>query len=243
MRHELKYILTPIQYELLRNQLKWVLQPDDNASEDGDYFIRSVYFDSPDRVAVKEKLSGINKRCKYRIRFYNGDSSFCRLECKEKTGSRIHKISCKLTREQVEELLGLWEDKRKNMEHSQAVSGEFTEQISAREPLLQQMQLLIKSEGYEPVVTVDYVREAYVASLSDLRITFDKQLAWGPVEGCLEKERYLPNIYGEQVILEVKYNEYLPEYISAILSSTGLVQTAASKYVACVEAQRAVRGY
>lgn len=227
MRHELKYILTPIQYELLRNKIKWVLQPDVNASEDGNYFIRSIYFDSPDRSALKEKLSGIHKRKKYRIRFYNGDSTYCRLECKEKTGSRIQKTSCKLTGQQVAELLGL-QDKCTD---------------ECEEELLTQMRMLMAGEGYEPVVTVDYVREAYVHPLSDLRITFDKELAWGPVEDCLEHERYLANIYGDHVILEVKYNEYLPEHISAILSSVGPVQTAASKYVACVESQFAARGY
>ena len=240
MRHELKYILTPIQYELLRNRLRWVLQPDVNASDSGDYFIRSIYFDSPDRTALKEKLSGINRRRKYRIRFYNGDPTYCRLECKEKTGSRIQKISCALTGAQTEWLLGA----NHNRKPIPACTEENNPgQPAAEDELLSQMKLLISSEGYEPVVTVDYVREAYVMPLSDLRITFDKQLAWGPVENCLKQERYLPNIYGDNIILEVKYNEYLPEHISAILSSIGVVQTAASKYVACVEAQFAARGY
>ena len=232
MRHELKYILTPNQYELLRNQMKWVLQPDKNASDEGDYFIRSIYFDSPDRIALKEKLSGINKRKKYRIRFYNGNADFCRLECKEKTGSRIQKTSCVLTKRQADRLLGM----ECNADADEVVSEE-------RETLLRDMELLISSEGYKPVVTVDYVREAYVLPLSDLRITFDKELAWGPVSDCMTHDRYLSNVYGEHVILEVKYNEYLPEHISAILSSVAPVQTAASKYVACVESQFAARGY
>ncbi len=236
MRHELKYILTPIQYELLRSKLKWVLQPDENASETGDYFIRSIYFDSPDRVALKEKLSGINNRKKYRLRFYNGDAGFCRLECKEKTGSRIHKTSCALSPEQVERLLRLKKEE-------QTAGAESVLAMDEANALYRQMVLLIASEGYEPVVTVDYVREAYVSPLSDLRITFDKELAWGPVKDCLHKERYLANIYGDHVILEVKYNEYLPAHISAVLASVGPVQTAASKYVACVEAQFAARGY
>lgn len=243
MRHELKYILTPIQYELLRNKLKWVLKPDANASDSGDYFIRSVYFDSPDRIALKEKLSGINRRKKYRIRFYNGDASYCRLECKEKTGSRIQKISCALTRQQAEELLGVSSTWNSNVNRDVSVEETNPEQSASEDELLAQMRLLMSSEGYAPVVTVDYVREAYILPLSDLRITFDKQLAWGPVKNCLEQERYLSNIYGDHVILEVKYNEYLPEHISAILSSVGPVQTAASKYVACVEAQFAARGY
>lgn len=240
MRHELKYILNPIQYELLRNKLKWVLQPDANASEGGNYFIRSIYFDSPDRVALKEKLSGINRRQKYRIRFYNGDSSYCRLECKEKTGSRIQKISCPLDDKQLKQLLGIKGDC--------TGPNEITDETdrgtaSKADELYTRFELLVASEGYEPVVTVDYVREAYVHPLSDLRITFDKELAWGPVKDCLVHERYLANIYGDHVILEVKYNEYLPEHISAILSSVGPVQTAASKYVACVEAQFASKGF
>ena len=232
MRHELKYILTPIQYELLRNQLKWVLQPDEHASDKGDYFIRSIYFDSPDRIALKEKLSGINKRKKYRIRFYNGNAEFCRLECKEKTGSRIQKTSCALTKQQAYNLLGAGD----KADAEQTVPEDAA-------TLLKEMQVLISSEGYRPVVTVDYVREAYVLPLSDLRITFDKELAWGPVSNCMTRERYLPNVHGNHVILEVKYNEYLPAHISAILSSMALVQTAASKYVACVESQFAARGY
>jgi hypothetical protein len=226
MRHEVKYILTPMQYVLLQNRLKWVLQPDEHAAETGTYFIRSIYFDSPDRLALKEKQNGVNRRKKYRIRFYNGNAEHCRLECKEKTGTRIQKISESLTKAEAEDLLA----------GRGSVCGE-------EGTLLQRMQMHIASEGFEPIVTVDYVREAYVLPLSELRITFDKEVAWGPVKDCLIHERYLSNIFGDHVILEVKYNEYLPEHISAILASVGPVQTAASKYVACVESQFAAKGY
>lgn len=225
MRHELKYILTPLQYTLLQSRLKWVLEPDEHGSESGEYFIRSIYFDTPDRRALREKQNGVNKREKYRIRFYNGDAGFCRLECKEKTGTRIRKVSSPLTRERAEALL----------------SGRH---FSCEEDSLPgRMQLRAESEGLAPVVTVDYLREAYVLPLSNLRVTFDKEIAWGPVEGCLEHERYLSNIYGDNVVLEVKYNEFLPEHISHIIASAAPVQTAASKYVACVESQFAAVGY
>lgn len=226
MRHELKYILTPIQYTLLQSRLKWVLEPDEHGSESGEYFIRSIYFDSPDRRALKQKQDGVNEREKYRIRFYNGNAQFVRLECKEKRGTRIRKLSQSLTRERAEALLA-----GKHFDCGEADS------------LLGRMQLLVESEGFAPVVTVDYVREAYVLPLSELRVTFDKEIAWGPVEGCFVHERYLSNIYGDNVVLEVKYNEYLPEHISHILASVAPVQTAASKYVACVESQFAAVGY
>ncbi|MCM1089985.1 MAG: polyphosphate polymerase domain-containing protein [Butyrivibrio sp.] len=218
MRHELKYILTPIQYTLLQSRLKWVMQRDAHVLESGEYFIRSVYFDSPDRLALKEKQNGVDVRRKYRIRFYNGDVGHCRLECKEKKGTRISKRSEALTEEQAECLLfgGACESGGTDM-------------------LFQEIKLLIDSEGYAPVVTVDYVREPYVLALSDLRVTFDKEIAWGVVEGCLTHERYLSNIYGDNMVLEVKYNDYLPEHISHILSSIKPVQTAASKYAACAE--------
>lgn len=226
MRHELKYIITPVQYTLVKGRLKYLLEPDRNGSDSGEYFIRSIYFDSPDRRALIEKQSGVNERKKYRIRFYNGNLGYCRLECKEKSGTRIQKLSFPLTEGQVRAL----------------VTGES---IDGGEPdnLLRRMGVLVESEGYEPVVTVDYVREAYVSPLSDLRITFDKEIAWGPVKDCFEHERYLSNIYGERMILEVKYNEYLPEHISHILGSVEPVQTAASKYVVCMESQFAARGY
>lgn len=225
-RHELKYVLTPIQYVLLQGRLKWVMQPDEHAGESGEYFIRSVYFDSPDRRALREKQSGVHNRRKYRIRFYNGDASECRLECKEKTGTRIAKRGQMLTAQETDMLLA-------------SLPGE----IGRRDSLLRELQLCIESEGFAPVVTVDYVREAYVLPLSDLRVTFDKEIAWGPVEGCLNHERYLSNTYIDRVVLEVKYNEYLPGHISDILSSIGPIQTAVSKYVACVESQYAARGY
>lgn len=235
-RHELKYVLTPIQYILLQGRLKWVMQPDENARESGEYFIRSVYFDSPDRRALREKQNGIHDRRKYRIRFYNGDASKCRLECKEKTGTRIAKRGQPLVKAETDMLLGASPEGLTKRDS-------FQQNLLQQDSLLQELQLCIASEGFAPVVTVDYVREAYVLPQSDLRVTFDKEIAWGPVEDCLNHERYLSNTYIDKVVLEVKYNEYLPGHISDILSSVGPIQTAVSKYVACVESQHAAKGY
>ena len=225
MRHELKYILTPVQYVLLQRRLKWMLKPDEHASSSGEYFIRSIYFDSPDRIALKEKIDGVNKRKKYRIRFYSGDAGCCRLEWKEKDGTRITKTSQVLTPEQTDMLLSA-----------------KSAMPRAKESLFDELSMRICSEGFEPVVTVDYLREAYVLPFSDLRITFDKSIAWGHVEGCLTHERYPANIYGDGVVLEVKYNEYIPEHISGMIASVRPVQTAASKYAACMSARFEVSG-
>lgn len=225
MRHELKYLLTPVQYTLLQSRLKWVLEPDVHASDTGEYFIRSIYFDSPDRCAWQEKISGVNRRKKYRIRFYNGDYTHCNLECKDKTGTRIEKTAQALDPAQVGAML--------------AGDGRSLPE----EGLLGEMKRLLSDRGFAPAVVVDYVREPYVLPLSDLRITFDKEIAWGDVQESLTKERSLSVIYGEQIVLEVKYNEYLPEHIADILASVHPVQTAASKYTGCLEAKYNVLGY
>lgn len=226
MRHELKYIITPLQYALLQRRIKWVMHSDIHSSESGEYFIRSIYFDSPERNAFREKINGADDRKKYRIRFYSGDAKHCRLECKAKKGTRIGKTSQLLSPEQTKALLSGTADMPDT-------------KISLSDELMSR----IACEGYEPIVTVDYMREAYVLPFSDLRVTFDKYIAWGPVEGCLTHGRYRANIYGDGIVLEVKYNEYIPEHIADMIASLGPVRTSASKYAACAEAQAAYRGY
>lgn len=223
MRYELKFFLSPVQYHLLRNRLRHVMTLDKNAGTDGDYFIRSIYFDSFEYKSLEEKRMGIDTRKKYRIRFYNGDSKNCQLECKIKKGTRIEKKSVPLTTDEVVDLL----------------SGEPRLSEKNVGNVLGELQLLMKNEGFHASVVVDYVREAYVHPVSNVRITFDKKLAAGRVDDCLYHERYMPNILeGDDMILEVKYDEYLPEHISQIISSIRPVQTAASKYVMCINKKK-----
>ncbi|MDE6750498.1 MAG: polyphosphate polymerase domain-containing protein [Lachnospiraceae bacterium] len=219
MRHELKYVITPVQYIMLRSRLKPIMQLDEHSREDGNYFIRSIYFDSYQYDALNNKNNGVWKRKKYRLRFYNGDARECLLECKIKEGDRIEKISSPITRAEAEELL---ETKAGSIMYSS-------------DSLMGEMKILMKNRGFKPVVLVDYLREAYVYPVSTLRITFDMEIAAGTVKDCLKKERCFSNIlpYG-QMILEVKYDQYIPEHISHIISSIQPVQRAASKYAMCV---------
>lgn len=222
MRHELKYIITPVQYHMLRTRLRPFLRQDENAGEDGDYFIRSIYFDSWQYRAYNEKNMGIDSRKKYRLRFYNGNATHCSLECKKKKGTRIEKVSVLLSKEEVDAFLT--GDTRVFLNGDRQASDLKTE-----------LALLMKSEGFRAQVVVDYLREAYVYPVSNVRITFDKQIAAGTTDDCLTKPRCLTHILpGENMVLEVKYDEYLPEHISCILASVRPVQTAASKYVMCM---------
>lgn len=218
MRHELKYVISPAQYFLLKGRLVPFLQPDEHAGADGNYFIRSIYFDSADYRALQEKNSGTDSRRKYRLRFYNGNAEQCNLECKIKKGTRIDKTHSSLAPEQVRELL----------------AGKVRFEKEVPEGPLGELALLEKNEYFQPVVVVDYLREAYVHPVSNVRITFDKEISAGRVEGCLEQQRGFANVLPQgHMVLEVKYDEYLPEHISNLIASVRPVQTAASKYVMC----------
>lgn len=219
MRHELKYVITPAQYILLKNRLSFFMQRDEHGGTDGNYFIRSIYFDSEQYDALHEKNKGILNRRKYRLRFYDGNTAQCRLECKKKSATRIEKLSVPVSKEEMLRLL----EADRNLENYEP------------ESLQGELQMLIRSRGFKPAVVVDYLREAYVYPVSDLRITFDKEIAAGTVKDCMIKGRCMANVLPEgQMILEVKYNQYIPEHISRLVSSVWPVQTAASKYVMCV---------
>ncbi len=231
MRHELKYIISPVQYELLKHRLKWVMAPDEHAGENGEYWIRSVYFDSGGRQALWEKQNGLSERKKYRIRCYNGNFEHAVLECKEKNGNRVGKRVYGLTGQQTEALIRV--SRREpawHVDERDWITGQA-------EGLGREFELLIQNSGWQPVITIDYIREAYVLPLSNLRITFDRELASGPVGAMWEKKRLFPDIMGENMVLEVKYDEFLPSHISQMVASVEPVRTAVSKYVMCMEKQ------
>ena len=81
-RHELKYEIPHADYEAMRRRLRLIMTSDPHASADGTYRIRSVYFDNSEDRALREKEDGIGKREKFRIRYYNGDTSVIHLEKK-----------------------------------------------------------------------------------------------------------------------------------------------------------------
>ena len=80
-RHELKQEITYADMLVLRQRLKTVMQKDSHAT-DGRYEIRSLYFDNLNDKALREKIDGVNVREKFRIRYYNGDTSLINLEKK-----------------------------------------------------------------------------------------------------------------------------------------------------------------
>ncbi len=218
-RHELKYFISDAAHAQLSALLGSVLQLDAHARENGEYFIRSLYFDDVYDTAFHDKMGGVENRDKYRIRIYNCSDKLIFLERKHKRGELIAKSSVRITRRLCEQLM----------------DGNPSGLDRAENPLLRDMFREMRTKLLKPAVIVDYHREAYTHPAEDVRITFDKRLH----SGLFSYDLFNPELNGVspleagKMILEVKYNRYLPDYIKSMLGTVPSVKCAISKYTLC----------
>ena len=215
-RHELKYYINKIQFEEIKKRISFMLDTDKNTGEDGSYFIRSLYFDDYKDTSFYQVVDGISKREKYRIRYYNYDLSYICLEKKFKINNMTHKTSCRVTKEQVEDL----------------ISGKLS--ISKEnDKLLNEFILKTKFYGYKPSVVINYNRIPYVYKAGNVRLTLDYNISIDyNTDGFFKNDNVqIPIIEESMRILEVKYDEFLPNYISWLININTLERTSYSKYL------------
>ena len=219
-RHELKYQIHYADYLAVRQRLRQVMKPDGHAGADGRYVIRSIYFYNADDKALREKVNGVQKREKFRIRYYNDDFSYIRLEKKIKSSSLCIKVDAGLTE---------WE-------YSAVLSGKTDWMTEHSSGLVQELFCKMRSQQLRPRVMVSYVREPYVYPAGNVRVTFDSQ-----VRSTLFHRSFLENQISDicvadepgDIILEVKFDAFLPDIIQTLLQTEGIRQQAYSKYGAC----------
>ncbi len=220
LRHELKYAINHLEYSYLRSRLKTVMQTDRNASSNGDYHIRSLYFDDLANSAFEDKEAGVKVRGKYRLRIYNHSDQIIKLEFKEKFNNLISKSSRTVSRTFVEKIL----QQKLHFCDVQA------------DPFLQDFYLAVRMNGLRPKLIVDYIREPYISRMGNVRITFDKQLQAGISQNDLfGKLACASPILTGSMILEVKYDDFLPEHIRSNLQLARHQLMAVSKYTLCRE--------
>ena len=222
LRHELKFLITRTQLEVLRHTVGNVLKLDPNAEKNGgSYHIRSLYFDTVFDDALYDKIAGVKDREKYRIRIYNLTDKNIFMECKTKVGNLISKRSVKISRDLAEQLM----------------AGDPTGLVTTRSGLLRDVYREMRTRLLHPVVIVDYEREAYIHVAEEVRITFDMRVRSGLNSIDLFNPRVptVPVLPHDETILEVKYNRVLPPYLVNVLSYAcpEAVQTAVSKYTLC----------
>ena len=216
-RHEYKHEITPSDRLALRMRLAAVARPDGNGST-GRYQIRSLYFDTPGDKALREKLDGVNDREKFRIRYYNGDTSLLLLEKKRKINGLCAKEQARLEERRARALA---------LGDPQALEG-------AQDPLAQELRRKMLSQGLRPRTIVDYTREPFVFGPGNVRVTLDYNIRTGL--GCTDflNPRCVTIPAREApIVLEVKWDSFLPSIVRDIVQIPQSHTAAFSKYAAC----------
>lgn len=221
-RHELKYLCTQLQLELLESQLDCLMEKDKYSGERGFYTVRSLYFDDYDNSAMKQKEDGVDCRKKYRIRSYcEGLDDMFHLEIKHRVKDKIWKESCILTAEET----------RKALEGNPLeYAGKETEKA-----VLNQFELARDTLLLQPAIIVEYDRVPYIYPEGNVRITMDRNIcASSDTEKFMEKDiSAIPILDRGYHLLEIKYDEYLPDVIKHALQIVSLEKTSFSKYYLC----------
>lgn len=214
-RHEYKYPITACDREVLLSRLKHVLRPDPHAV-DGQYVIRSLYFDNYEDKALLEKINGNNPRAKFRIRIYGGSDKIITLEKKVKAGELTQKLQARLTKEEYEKIL----------------SGDLEWMLYDGRGLVAELYAQMKGYSLRPKTLVEYTRYPFVYDAGNVRVTLDCDIR----SGILSTDLFTPTPLvptGEMDVLEVKYDRFLPQIIRYVLSPVGRDRESLSKYETC----------
>ena len=215
-RSELKFGITYVDYQILKIKLRQIMQLDPHAGKNGRYLIRSCYFDNFDNKVLNEKKEGFLNRDKYRVRIYNKSDHVIHLERKSKRNNQTYKSKCNLTKQEFEKMRHFEFDWMENDERS----------------LIRDLYKDIKLYQLKPTTVVDYEREAYLYPYGNVRITFDSkvQSSMRNTDMFNKKLPMVDVLEPNEVILEVKYDEFLPTHIKMLLQGIYTRHEAYSKY-------------
>ena len=217
-RHELKHQIHLQEDLVLSQRLRKLFAHDKHAGADGTYRVTSLYFDTPYDSALREKRDGVNRREKFRLRYYGADTSFIRLEKKYKVNGLCGKRSARMTPEQVQRLL----------------SGEFGFLLDSGIPLFIEFYSKLKGKRLQPKTIVCYDREAFAYAPGNVRITLDRHIRTGlDCTVFLQPEGFPLQVMEQMTVLEVKYDAFLPEIVRMAVQVPGRQAAACSKYALC----------
>ena len=216
-RHEGKHEINLSDMFAIRHRLQTIAHTDAHAVN-GAYEIRSLYFDNLSDKALREKLDGVCRREKFRIRYYNGDTSLIHLEKKSKLGGLGTKQSAVLTKEEAQAI----------------VDGDCAWMTRKEDPLINELYFKMTTQQLRPKTIVDYTREPYIFSAGNVRITLDYNIRTGLLcTDFLNPDCVTIPAGDTPIILEVKWDAYLPDIIRDAIQLGNRHTCAFSKYAAC----------
>ena len=218
LRHEFKHSINRGEDYVLSARLQKLFPHDKHARPDGSYRVCSLYFDTPYDKALRQKNDGVNCREKFRLRYYNEDLSFIRLEKKYKINGLCGKRSTRVSESLVQKIL----------------SGDIAYLLESNDPLLLELYSKMRGQQLTPKTIVTYDREAFLYAPGNVRITIDRNLRTGlnSLDFLNPKLHHAPVSDGIAV-LEVKYDEFLPEIIKMAVQIPNRKASAYSKYAVC----------
>ena len=217
-RHEWKHEITYADLISIRQRLRAVAETDPHA-KDGKYLIRSLYFDNIKDKALREKVDGVDRREKFRIRYYNGDpTAVIHLEKKSKLNGLGTKYSAPLTMDEAQKI----------------VDGDIDWMMDSPHSLIQELYCKMRYQGMKPRTIVDYTREPYIYRPGNVRVTFDYGIRTGLRSTDFLDPGCVTIPAGDAgIILEVKWDEFLPSIIRDAVQTPGRRVCAFSKYAQC----------
>lgn len=218
-RHEYKYICSAQQLACIKQRIIPYMKPDSHAESRNFYTVRSLYFDNYTNSCFYDNLSGTDPREKFRIRLYDGDVSFISLELKQKIHGMTKKLSCPVTKKQC-----------------LTMSEGHTADIRALDsPVYRKFCIEQQTKMLKPKIIVEYDRVPYIYREGNVRVTFDMNIRGGMYINQFLQERIMsvPVMPSGFHVLEVKFDEFLPDFIRQAIQINGLRQTAYSKYCIC----------
>lgn len=216
-RHEWKHVINYADLLTLRHRLGAVMERDPHTI-DGKYHIRSLYFDNPDDKALREKIDGVNIREKFRIRLYNWDTSLIKLEKKSKRNGLGTKRSANLTAEEAQKI----------------VDGNLDWMMASDQALVQELYCKIRYQRLEPKTIVDYTREPFIFRPGNVRVTLDYDIRTGQERtDFLDPEVVTIPAGDAPMLVEVKWDEFLPAIIRDAVTLPDRRVGAFSKYAQC----------
>jgi hypothetical protein len=214
-RSEWKFYISLQEYYYLKDLLGGTMTPDPNMGEKGQYYIRSLYFDSVDNIDYMTKMAGVEMRKKIRIRIYDTASDKAKLEIKNRYNSYMLKESLSIDRGQAESL----------------INGDFSVLCQHDSPVALKAGNIMEGGLYSPKTIVDYEREAFIYPEHNVRITFDKNIRAAASDRLYDRDLPMTPLIREPVmVLEVKYDQMLPHFIKDAISSAMLLNSSISKY-------------
>ena len=216
LRHEVKYEINYADMLTIRHRLRAAAYPDPHAI-DGKYLIRSLYFDDISDRALREKIDGLNRREKFRIRYYNGDTSVIHLEKKTKFNNLGNKQSAPLTAQQAQSI----------------VDCDLAFMLDSEYPLIRELYSKMTVQGLQPKTIVDYTREPFIFPAGNVRVTLDYNIRSGLRCTDFLNPACVTVPVSDSIILEVKWDAFLPDIIRDAVSLADRREGAFSKYAAC----------